>query len=165
VEKLPHSCDFSQRLIAVNFFAPFRMRQAGPKAEAVFQNDVNDTYARMEKRCAEIKLEQAASGGDREQIQLVAEDPSVEISFNLPDGPPPEQLVLEGEGVEDLDINEVKVFLQRKWDIFESLPEALKEAMKTKSLEEVNKVLGKMDLAEAEHAVELMQEGGMLSFR
>ncbi len=141
------------------------MRQAGPKAEAVFQNDVNETYSRMEKRCAEIKNEQEASGGDREQIQLVAEDPSVQIGFNLPDGPPPENLVLEGEGVKDLDINEVKAFLQRKWDIFESLPDDLRQAMKTESLVEVNKVLGNMNVAEAEHVVDLMQEGGMLSFR
>jgi cell division cycle protein 37 len=142
------------------------MQQAGPKAEAVFQNDVNDTYARMEKRCAEIKKEAEASGDvDREQIQLVAEDPSTTIGFNIPDGPPPENLVLEGEGVQDLDVNEVKAFLQRKWDIFQSFSEEMKTALKTEKLDEVNKVLGKLSVAEAERVVELMQEGGMLSFR
>jgi len=141
------------------------MQQAGPKAEAVFQNDVNDTYARMEKRCAEIKKEAEASGdGDREQIQLVAEDPSTTIGFNIPDGPPPENLVLEGEGVQDLDVNEVKAFLQRKWDIFQSFSEDMQKALKTEKLEEVNKVLGKLSVAEAERVVELIQEGGMLSF-
>lgn len=142
------------------------MREAGPRAEAVFQNDVNDTYTRMEKRCAEMKREQAESGGsDKEQIQLVAEDPSMTIGFNLPDGPPPENLVLEGEGVSELDVEEVRAFLQRKWEIFESFAEPMKKALRTEKLDEVNKVLGSMELEEAEQLVELLQEGGMLSFR
>jgi cell division cycle protein 37 len=41
----------------------------------------------------------------------------------------------------------------------------LQTALKTEKLDEVNKVLGKMKVAEAENVVELMQEGGMLSFR
>jgi len=41
----------------------------------------------------------------------------------------------------------------------------LQTALKTEKLDEVNKVLGKMKVAEAENIVELMQEGGMLSFR
>lgn len=142
------------------------MREAGPRAEAVFQNDVNDTYARMEKRCAEMKAEQAAAGGaEREQIQLVAEDPSMTIGFNLPEGPPPENLVLEGEGVSELDVEEVRKFLQRKWEIFEGFKQPMKDALRTEKLDEVNKVLGNMDLEEAEQVVELLQEGGMLSFR
>jgi cell division cycle protein 37 len=36
--------------------------------------------------------------------------------------------------------------------------------LKTEKLDEVNKVLGRMKVAEAENIVELMQEGGMLSF-
>jgi len=55
--------------------------------------------------------------------------------------------------------------LQRKWDIFQQFPEKLQTALKTEKLDEVNKVLGKMKVAEAENIVELMQEGGMLSFR
>ncbi len=143
------------------------MREAGPRAEAVFQNDVNDTYTRMEARCAEMKREQAAAGGsgDKEQIQLVAEDPSMTIGFNLPDGPPPENLVLEGEGVSELDVDEVRAFLQRKWEIFESFAEPMKVALRTEKLDEVNKVLGGMELEEAEQLVEQLQEGGMLSFR
>ena len=55
--------------------------------------------------------------------------------------------------------------MQRKWDIFLQFPEKLQTALKTEKLDEVNKVLGKMKVAEAENIVELMQEGGMLSFR
>jgi cell division cycle protein 37 len=41
----------------------------------------------------------------------------------------------------------------------------LKVALKTKKLEEVNKVLGKMKVPEAEKVVEDLQQGGMLAFR
>jgi cell division cycle protein 37 len=55
--------------------------------------------------------------------------------------------------------------LQRKWDIFQQFPDKFREALLTENLDEVNKVLGRMKVAEAENVVELMQEGGMLSFR
>ena len=41
----------------------------------------------------------------------------------------------------------------------------MKRALRTEKLDEVNKVLGGMKVEEAEQVVELMQEGGMLSFR
>jgi cell division cycle protein 37 len=144
-----------------------RMQQGGPKAESVFQTDVNDTYNRMSTRCAQIKIEQAQSGGgERETIQLVAEDPSTKIGFNIPDGPAPENLVIEGlEEGQEVDIEEIKVFLNQKWEYFQGFPETLKRAMKSESLDEVNKVLERMNLEEAEEIVRKMQEGGMLSFR
>lgn len=143
-----------------------RMQQGGPKAESVFQTDVNDTYNRMSTRCAQIKIEQAQSGGgERETIQLVAEDPSTKIGFNIPDGPAPENLVIEGlEEGQEVDIEEIKVFLNQKWEYFQGFPENLKRAMKSESLDEVNKVLERMNLEEAEEIVRKMQEGGMLSF-
>nr|XP_031861814.1 uncharacterized protein CI109_002643 [Kwoniella shandongensis]KAA5528886.1 hypothetical protein CI109_002643 [Kwoniella shandongensis] len=144
---------FFQKMIARN-----------PKSVGMFNEDFQKTYQRISQRTAEMIAEEAAAG-EREQIQLVAEDPSMTIGFNLPDGPPPDDLRLEGEGTEEMDIEQVKAFLQRKWEIFQGFPEKLKVALKTESLDEVNKVLGKMKVAEAEEVVELMQEGGMLSFR
>lgn len=147
---------------------PARMQQGGPKAESVFQTDVNDTYTRMSTRCAQIKEEQAAAGpnGERETIQLVAEDPSTKIGFNIPDGPAPEELVIEGlEEGQEVDMDEIKTFLNTKWEYFQGFPEGLKKAMKSESLDEVNKVLERMGLEEAEEIVRKMQEGGMLSFR
>lgn len=61
--------------------------------------------------------------------------------------------------------SQVRAFLQRKWDIFQQFPEKFRAALQTEKLDEVNKVLGRMKVAEAESVVELMQEGGMLSFR
>ena len=135
-----------------------------PKSIDMFVQDYQRTYTRVAQRTAEILAEEAANPQEREQIQLVAEDPSLVISFNLPDGPPPAELKIEGEGAETLDMEEVRAFLQRKWEIFEAFPEKLKIALRTESLDEVNKVLGAMKVAEAEEVVERMQEGGMLSF-
>lgn len=139
------------------------MISKNPKSVNMFNDDFKRTYGRIESRTVEILAEEAST--EREQIQLVAEDPNMTISFNLPDGPPPADLRVEGEGAEELDIEQVRAFLQRKWEIFEGFNEPLKKALQTESLDEVNKVLGKMKVAEAEKVVELMQEGGMLSFR
>lgn len=140
------------------------MISQNPKSITMFNEDFRQTYNRIATRTQEMIAEEAAAG-EREQIQLVAEDPSMTISFNLPDGPPPEEIKLEGEGTEELDLEQVRAFLQRKWEIFESFNPKLKAALKTEKLDEVNKVLAKMKVAEAEEVVELMQEGGMLSFR
>jgi cell division cycle protein 37 len=141
------------------------MIQNNPKSIEMFKQDFMQTYGRIATRTAEMKAEESANGEGVEQIQLVAEDPSVEIGFNIPDGPPPDDLRLEGEGTEDMDIEQVKAFLQRKWEIFEGFPDALKTALVTEKLEEVNKALGRMKCDDAEEIVGLMQEGGMLSFR
>ena len=138
------------------------MISSNPKSLKMFSEDFVSTYARIESRTKEMIAEESV---DREQIQLVAEDPSMQITFNLPDGPPPEELRIEGEGSEDMDTEQVRAFLQMKWETFEGFSEELKRALRTEKLDEVNKILGEMKVDEAESVVEKMQEGGMLSFR
>ena len=128
----------------------------------MFNEDFKLTYARIAARTKEMIAEESI---EREQIQLVAEDPSMQISFNLPDGPPPVDLRIEGEGAEEMDLEQVRAFLQMKWETFEGFSEEFKSALKTEQLAEVNKVLGSMKVQEAEEVVGKMQEGGMLSFR
>lgn len=134
----------------------------------VFQNDVEQTYSRIATRSKEMKAEREAAGinssGEREQIQLVAQDPNTTITFEVPDGPPPETITLEGEGSESMDPEKVREFLQKRWDIFESFPKNLKKALQSKSLEEVNRVLGRMAVEEGEETVQKLDEAGILSF-
>lgn len=92
------------------------MISGGKTAEKVFVDDFENTYAHLASR---VKITQQEQSAEREQIQLVPENPSVSISFNVPDGPPPEELVLEGPGVEGMDIEEVRKALQFRWDVFE----------------------------------------------
>lgn len=73
----------------------------------MFTEDLARTYGRIESRTKEMAQE--AESGDVEQIQLVAQDPGVEISFRLPDGPPPAELRVEGEGADQIDIEGVSL--------------------------------------------------------
>jgi cell division cycle protein 37 len=134
-----------------------------PRAVPVFEKDVLDTYAHLVERVRISKAEEAAAG-QAEQIQLVPETPGQTIGFNVPDGPPPENLVLEGPGMEDYDVEEVRKALQMRWDVFQSFTPEMQEALKTQKLDEVNKVLGGMKVEDAEELVRLLDMGGILSF-
>lgn len=133
------------------------------RAEMVFLQDVEQTYNHLATRVVAAQAEEAASDG-REQIQLVQEDASQPITFNVPDGPPPKQLRLEGPGTEGLDIEEVRRALQMRWDVFESFEDSLKKALRKGTLEAVNKVLGKMEIQDAEERVRMLEMAGILSF-
>ena len=146
------------------FFA--RMLNSDPRASEMFKQDFESTYAHVKKRAAIVQAEEdkIREQGGKETIQLVPQDEDMVISFNVPDGPPPEDLRLEGEGVEELDIEEVRQALQMRWDIFSSFPEKLQKALASGKLDKVNKVLGDMEVEEAEAVVESLQIGGILSF-
>ncbi|KAK4048295.1 hsp90 co-chaperone Cdc37 [Microbotryomycetes sp. JL201] len=143
-----------------------RMTSSDPKALKVFLDDVAQTSERIINRARTVAKEKEAEPATeaREQIQLVASDPSTVITFEVPDGPPPENLEITGEGSEELDPELVRQFLQRRWDIFQGFSKGLRTALSEKSLVKVNKVLGKMDVPEAEEVVRLLQESGILSF-
>lgn len=132
------------------------------RATSVFEKDVEDTYAHLVERVRISKAEAASAPG--EQIQLVPENPSQSITFNIPDGPPPEKIQLEGPGFENVNIDDVKKALQARWDIFQAFSPELREALKAQSLDEVNKVLGSMKVEDAEEVVKLLDMGGILSF-
>ena len=86
-----------------------------PRATGIFEKDVQDTYAHLVERVRISKAEESAAGG--EQIQLVPENPETSITFNVPDGPPPENLELEGPGFENVSIEDVRKALQMRWDM------------------------------------------------
>lgn len=139
-----------------------RMTSGDKRASSVFEKDVEDTFEHIRKR-VKVAREEEETGGE-EQIQLVPESAGQHISFIVPDGPPPEHLQLEGPGTEELDIEQVRKVLQMRWDVFNGFPEDLKEALKAQSLVKVNKVLGRMKVAEAEEVVGLLDSAGILNF-
>ncbi|KAG2156016.1 Cdc37 N terminal kinase binding-domain-containing protein [Suillus bovinus] len=139
-----------------------KMISGDQRAVSVFVKDVEGTYSHLKTRAKAAAVE--TSDVQKEQIQLVPENPSATISFNVPDGPPPEDLRLEGPGTEDLDVEEVRKALQMRWEVFESFPEDLKAALKIGTLDEVNKVLGNMDVSIAEDVVEKLDMAGIMSF-
>ncbi|PWN53302.1 hypothetical protein IE53DRAFT_373099 [Violaceomyces palustris] len=141
-----------------------RMTQGDGRASIVFLNDVLSTYARISERSAILSQEKSDKPEGEEQIQLVAEDPNTTITFEIPDGPAPENIELEGEGSENMDVEKVKDFLNRRWAIFNSFDEDLKQALATKELDKVNQVLGKMNVEAAEEVVGKLDEAGILNF-
>ncbi|KAF8312924.1 hypothetical protein DL93DRAFT_2059573 [Clavulina sp. PMI_390] len=145
----------------------FKKMIAGNKqAVDVFVQDVESTYGLVKKRAAMNAAEQKkiAEQGGVEQIQLVAENPGTVISFSVPDGPPPANIKLEpSPETEGLDIEEVRKWLQMQWDIFQTFDPKMQKALKANSLEAVNKVLARMNIEDAESAVEKLQMAGILN--
>lgn len=113
----------------------------------MFSNDVNETYHRIKSRAAELAKDGSASNDPAgvEQIQLHAVDPNTKITINLPQPNSQEPIEIEA----------------RK--IFDAFSPELQKALESESLDEVNKVLGKMSVEEAEVVVEQLGESGMLS--
>ncbi|KAI9679579.1 MAG: hsp90 co-chaperone Cdc37 [Trizodia sp. TS-e1964] len=118
------------------------------QAKKVFTDDVNSTYARILKRGREMVAEREAEGeatGGVEQIQLHAVDPNTKINIMIPP-----------TNSEDPDEAKAR-------EVFESFPPGLQRALESGSLDNVNKILAKMSVEEAEEVVGQLGEGGMLS--
>lgn len=123
-------------------------------ARKVFYDDVNDTYTRLRDRAKEMAANgeafgadasEAEGGGDVEQIQLHAVDPSQSINIRVPSATSTDPAEVEGRRM------------------FEAFPPNLRIALETGSLDAVNVVLGRMSVDEAEEVVGQLSEGGMLS--
>jgi cell division cycle protein 37 len=130
---------------------------------AVFEKDVSDTYEMICVRAEKAK-EEDAKAGTRETIQLVCENPDTDVQFNVPDGPPPEHITLEGEGTEHLDPVQVREALMGRWEMFQAFTPEMQQALKNHSIAEVNAELEKMEVPDAEEIVRLLDASGILSF-
>lgn len=135
-----------------------------PRASIVFEKDVEDTYNHLCERVRISKAEEDAVAAGTEQIQLVPENPDHTITFNVPDGPPPENIQLEGEELRDVDPEAVRKALQMRWNVFQSFKPELRAALESQSLERVNKVLGSMKVIDAEEIVKMLDLAGILNF-
>ncbi|KEY69629.1 hypothetical protein S7711_07671 [Stachybotrys chartarum IBT 7711] len=124
-----------------------RITTKGHQAQDVFFKDVQETYMRIKSRSLEILAERAREGeeGGVEQIQLHAVDPGTTIQINIPP-----------EGSQDPEV-------QRARQIFEGFDPKMKKALESGKLDEVNEVLGKMKVEDAEELVNLFNEASILS--
>lgn len=126
----------------------------------MFTKDVEDTYNLLRKR---VEASKDDANNERETIQLVPADEGQTITFDVPDGPPPAELQLSDE-LQEYSVEQVREALQERWDLFMSFKPKLRTALKKGSLDEVNKVLGAMDVGEAETVVNLLHRTGILNF-
>lgn len=122
-----------------------RITTPNHQAQKVFHEDVSTTYLRIRERARTMAEERNNQAAGVEQIQLHAVDPNTQITIAVP----------------SVDSEDPEIQGSRK--IFESFPPGLQRALESGSLDEVNKVLGKMSVEEAEEIVGLLGEGGMLS--
>jgi cell division cycle protein 37 len=130
-----------------------RIQSKDHQASKMFTDDVDGTYRRIKTRAAEILKERAENpeGQGVEQIQLHAVDPGTTINITVPPAEPTSQ-----------DPEEAEAEKQAR-AIFDDFPPGLQRALQSGSLDEVNKVLAKMSVEEAEEIVEKLGQGGMLS--
>ncbi|EXJ89135.1 cell division cycle protein 37 [Capronia epimyces CBS 606.96] len=124
-----------------------RITTKGHQAHEMFNKDLAETYNRIKTRAAELSKEEGSDPAGVEQIQLHAVEPGTEIHINVPQA-----------GSDD-------PIEQQAREIFDRFPPGLQRALESGTLDEVNKVLGKMSVDEAEEIVELLGEGGMLSLQ
>lgn len=124
-----------------------RITTKGHQAQQVFNKDLSETYARIKTRAAELQKEEGNDPAGVEQIQLHAVEPGTEIHINVP----------EADSEDPVE--------QQARQIFDQFPPGLQRALQSGSLDQVNLVLGKMSVEEAEEVVELLGQGGMLSLQ
>lgn len=106
------------------------------QARGVFAKDVADSFKRIMETVAE---QRAAKGhGAVEQIQIQSVEKDAEIQIRIPEAE---------SGDEEIQTARV---------IFESFPSEMRAALESGSLDEVNKVLGMMNVPDAENMVGLL---------
>lgn len=129
-----------------------RITTKGHQAQDVFFRDVQETYQRIRARAAEINKQRAEAGGAGEgeeggveQIQLHAVEPGTVIHIRVPPagGAEPEE--------------------QQARAIFEGFAPDMQKALESGSLDEVNRVLGRLPVDEAEDLVGKFGDAGILS--
>ncbi len=130
-----------------------RIQMKDHQAGKMFNDDVDNTYRRIRTRAAEIIKERAENPQSEgvEQIQLHAVDPGTQINISVP---PKEATATDPEE---------RQAEEQARQIFDSFPPGLQRALESGQLDEVNKVLAKMSVEEAEEVVEKLGAGGMLS--
>ncbi|QSZ30036.1 hypothetical protein DSL72_004554 [Monilinia vaccinii-corymbosi] len=124
-----------------------RITTKGHQAQKVFFDDVNSTFDKIRTRAREIQKKREVEDGSEggvEKIQLHAVDPGTTINITIPPA--------TGEDPE----------LIKSRELFNAFPPGLQRALESGSLDEVNKVLGKMSVEQAEEIIGQLSEGGML---
>lgn len=130
-----------QIIKAVKLFCS-KINDVSSPARAGFSQDVENTFNHIKTRCEILKKEQSVQGEDNDEealIQLKALDDNTELLVNLPPNGSPEYEVFT---------NKLSIEMQ--------------DAVKTGSLDVVNKVFAKLKVEEAEKILEIFNECGVI---
>lgn len=132
-----------QTIRAIKLFFT-KINDSSSPARVAFEQDVENTFNHIKGRCEVIKQEQATKneGSEEEeaQIQLKELDENTELQVNIPE-----------KGTAEHSIFSTK------------LSPEMQQAINSKSLNQINEVLGKMKVPEAEEVLAIFQECGIIS--
>jgi cell division cycle protein 37 len=126
----------------------FRITAPNPQAREVFMKDVQDTYDRIRERCqimAAEKTQKPQPAKQVEQIQIEVTDPNMSLNVRIPD----KNATSEEE--------------KTRYQLFEKLPVDFQEALNTRDIKTINKVLGEMTVEEAEEVLKICGDADILS--
>lgn len=115
------------------------MQAPNSPARKMFFDDVEKTYGRIQTRCAEIAAEEVTPENGVETIQLQPMGDGTQLTIRVPQ---PE----DGE----------------VYEIFTKMPVEFQEGLKTGKLDEINKVLEKIPVPQAEELVKICSDYGFL---
>ncbi|AOA62057.1 Hsp90p co-chaperone [Komagataella phaffii CBS 7435] len=109
-------------------------------ARKAFEEDVKRTFTHILERCKILAEENKAMGEEQvEQIQLRSMDEGTELMVTIPQENTPE------------------------YEAFLKIPKVMQDALRTSSIDEVNKVFSNMSVPEAEKILELFDQSGAIS--
>lgn len=117
----------------------YRMSAPNTQGRKMFFDDVEKTYGRIQSRCLEIMAEESPESNQVETIQLQP----------VGDG---SQLIIRVPGPED----------KEAYEVYKSMPVSFQEALATGKLDEMNKVLERTSVPQAEELVKLCSDYGFL---
>lgn len=134
----PHASK-DQTIRAVKLFFT-KLKDSSLPASKAFEADVENTVNHIKTRCEVIRKEQLENAGEDEQlIQLKSLDDSSELIVNPP----------------EVGSEEYKIFTS-------SLSPEMQAAVRSGSLDEVNKVFATMKIADAEQTLEIFNQCGVI---
>lgn len=119
------------------------MSASNSQGRKMFFDDVEKTYGRIQSRCLEIAAEEGSSpsaeAGQVETIQLQPMGDGTQLTIRVPE---PQD--------------------KEAYEVYKAMPVNFQEALKTGKLEEMNKVLEKLSIHDAETLVKLCSDYGFL---
>ncbi|CEP11608.1 hypothetical protein [Parasitella parasitica] len=116
-----------------------RMGSPNTQGRKMFFDDVEKKYSHIQSRCAEIAAEEVTEENGVETIQLQSMGDGTQLTIRVPE---PEH--------------------EEAYKVFTAMPSNFRDALKTGKLDEINKVLEKIAVPEAEELVQLCSEYGFL---
>jgi cell division cycle protein 37 len=123
----------------LNPFFLYRMSAPNTQGRKMFFDDVEKTYGRIQSRCLEIAAEEVTEENGVETIQLQPMGDGSQLTIRVPE-PSDEEA----------------------YKVYKAMPVDFQEALKTGKLEEMNKVLEKLSVPDAETLVKLCSDYGFL---